>query len=271
MQYKDEELKLLQKDEIEIVSEVIRICKDNGLSYFTVGGTTLGAVRHSGFIPWDDDIDIGLYRDDYEKFLKIAPKELNHGYFLQHYLIDAKTPTYHAKVMKSGTQFVEEYAENIDIEHGIFVDIMPYDNIPSDLRLLKRYRRKVKLFHQLFVAKSVRKTSLTRGKKKILYTAVRTILHLLMVPVSKEYLFSRLEVEMRKYNSIETEEMSSRGLAVFECKKSDVFPTISHVFEELELQIPRNYDKILTQQYGDYMTLPPVEQRVGHAPIVLKV
>lgn len=143
MIYSSEQLKKLQKVEVEIVSEVIRICNKFNLDYFTVGGTTLGAIRHNGFIPWDDDIDIGLIRTDYDKFIKVAPNELRKEFVLQHYETEKATPTYHAKVMKKGTIFLEGYARNIDIEHGIFVDIMPFDKVPDDELLLSKYRKKL--------------------------------------------------------------------------------------------------------------------------------
>ena len=271
MIYSDKELKKLQSVEIGIAKEIIRICELNNISYFTVGGSTLGAIRHNGFIPWDDDMDIGMCRRDYDKFLKIAPKQLNKGFILQHYTTEKKTPTYHAKVMKKGTHFVEAYAENINIPHDVFVDIMPFDNIPKDKNKLIKYRKKVKLFHQLFIAKSVWKTSLTRGYKKYIYSIIRLVLHILLIPISKDYLYKKLEIEIRRYNKKESEMMSSRGLPVFECKKEYVFPTISHKFESLNLEIPNNFDSILKHQYGNYMQLPPKNQQVGHVPKKLKV
>lgn len=271
MIYSDEKLKMLQKIEIDIVKEIVRICEKNNFSYFTVGGTTLGAVRHNGFIPWDDDVDIGLCREEYDKFLNIAPKQLRKGYILQHYSVEKDTPTYHAKVMKLGTIFEEEYAEKLNIPHGIFVDIMPFDNIPNDEKRLKQYRFKTCIFHQLFIAKSIWKTSLAQGKRKYLYTLIRFLLHILMMPVSKDTLYRKLEKEIRKYNSNETGKMSSRGLLDFECDKRDVFPTVKHEFESLLINIPRNADVLLSRQYGDYMKLPPEEERVGHAPKKLKL
>ena len=271
MIYSDDRLKKLQETEIEIAKEIIRICNNNDISYFSVGGTTLGAVRHNGFIPWDDDMDLGMQREDYNRFLQIASKQLSEDFVLQHYSVEPKTPTYHAKVMKRDTLFVESYAEKIDIPHGVFVDVMPFDNIPTDERELKKYRHTVKKYHQLFIAKSVWKTSLTKGKRKYLFTIIRSVLHVLMKPVPKEYLYKQLERELQKYNETETGKMSSRGLRAFECNKTDVFPTKPHAFDTLMLQIPKNEDVILKQQYGDYMKLPPIHQRTGHEPKRLEI
>ena len=271
MKYKAEELKQVQMIEIEILKAVIEICEKHGLKYFTVGGTTLGAVRHSGFIPWDDDIDIGLLREDYESFLKIAPDELGDQYYLGHYTRDPNFSTYHAKVMKRGTIFLEEYAEKIEGDHGIFIDIMPFDNVPMQIGELKKYRRKVFVANQLFTAKSTGKTSLARGKKKIIYSFIRSCLHFFLLFYPKDKLYKKLDTEVRKHENNKTGLLSSRGLEVFECKMEDLIPTINHKFDDIVVQIPNNYDAILKKQYGDYMKLPPRKDRVGHSPKVLKL
>ena len=107
MKYTDDQLHKLQDTELEILQEIIRVCNANNITYFTVGGTTLGAIRHNGFIPWDDDIDIGMMRDDYEKFLSVAKTELAEGFSLTYYYTDPNSPTYYAKVRKDGNEFVE--------------------------------------------------------------------------------------------------------------------------------------------------------------------
>ena len=93
MEYSREDLKKVQKIEMQILEEVIRVCDENGITYFTIGGTTLGVIRHKDFIPWDDDIDIGMLRSDYEKFLRIAPYKLKQGYILQHFYREKEVPT----------------------------------------------------------------------------------------------------------------------------------------------------------------------------------
>ena len=130
--YTKEQLEKIHSTEVEILSEIIRVCSENDIPWFTVGGTTLGAVRHNGFIPWDDDIDIGMLREDYDKFLALAPSCLKEGYILQHFTVDKRTPTYFAKVRKDGTEFIEYSNHSLPIHHGVFVDIMPYDRIPED-------------------------------------------------------------------------------------------------------------------------------------------
>lgn len=91
MKYNLEDLKRVQRIELEILEEVIRVCNENNINYFLEAGTLLGAMRHSGFIPWDDDIDIGMLRSDYDKFMEIAPNKLTNGFTLQHFSNDKKT------------------------------------------------------------------------------------------------------------------------------------------------------------------------------------
>ena len=271
MKYDETQLKQLQKVELDILIEVIRVCKENGLNYFTVGGTTLGAIRHNGFIPWDDDIDIGMMREDYEKFLRIAPLKLSKGFTLQSYSTEPNMPTYFAKVRKDDTLFVEDYARDIQMHQGIYIDIMPYDKIPEDLKERAKYRRKVQFWNQLFIAKSITETSVPYTKNKGYKNVLRKGLHVAVSGISKETLYHRLDSELRKYNQTESTMVSSRGLSAFETSIDDYFPLCDHVFETISVKIPRNADMVLKTQYGDYMKLPPEEKRYSHAPVCLKL
>lgn len=155
MQYSPETLKKVHETEVEVLREVIRVCEENDIPYFSVAGTTLGAVRHDGFIPWDDDIDIGMLRDDYERFLRIAPSKLKKGYTLQHFSVEKNAPAHFAKVRKDGTEFVEENMRHIKMHHGIFVDIFPHDFVPDDEAQMLRHHRRVVMYNQLYLAKSL--------------------------------------------------------------------------------------------------------------------
>ncbi len=127
--YDDETLNKLHETLIELLDEFVRICKKHNLKYTLVAGTVLGAVRHSGFIPWDDDIDVGMLRPDYEKFLEVAPKELKDKYILDCF---EQNKDYHlsfAKIKKNGTIFDEEAAHHMNNHKGIFLDVFPLDNV----------------------------------------------------------------------------------------------------------------------------------------------
>lgn len=270
MKYTDDQLHKLQDTELEILQEIIRVCNANNITYFTVGGTTLGAIRHNGFIPWDDDIDIGMMRDDYEKFLSVAKTELAEGFSLTYYYTDPNSPTYYAKVRKDGTEFVEPYTQNIKMHHGIFVDIMPYDFAPEDKNERKKYYRRIYFWNQLYIAKTVCIASMIETKNQKIISVARHILHFALAPVSKRYLYEKTDKALRRYNKTNTRWVSSRGLKNFESEIDDLLPTIDHEFSGILVKVPRNTDKLLRTQYGDYMKLPPLDKRYGHAPLLLK-
>ncbi len=136
-QYTPEELTQLHQVLYEILEEIVRICDKHNIPYFVIGGTAIGALYDKAILPWDDDIDIGMKRDDYNKFLRIASKELKEPYFLSWIHTDPHSPYYFAKVKKNNTLFVEEMFKDVPMHQGIFVDIFPFDRIP-DNKLLRK-------------------------------------------------------------------------------------------------------------------------------------
>ena len=269
--YTEEDLAKLHAIELDILVEIIRICEENNLTYFTFAGTTLGVVRHKGFIPWDDDLDIGMLRQDYEKFIEIAPKSLKNGYFLQHFSTEKNTATYFSKVRKDGTEFVEEHTKDVDEHHGIWVDIMPFDAVSLNQAERKKHTRNITFWEQLFIAKSVWKASAFYGEnKKWILTCVRTLLHILLLPIPRKVLFKKLDRVCRKLNDQPTGMYAFRGSVLSECFEDDLLPVEKAPFENIVVSVPRNCDKVLKTNYGDYMKLPPVEKRVGHLPYRLK-
>ena len=119
-----ENIKEMQKIELEMLLEVDRICKKFNIRYFLIAGTLLGAIRHKGFIPWDDDIDIIIPLNDYIKFCKVAEKELNKNYFLQNYKTDF-TAMWYTKIRKNNTTAIQANHKNKLHHQGIWIDIFP--------------------------------------------------------------------------------------------------------------------------------------------------
>ena len=122
-------LRDVQKVQLEILLEFDRICRKHGLKYLLFAGTLLGAVRHKGFIPWDDDIDVCMLRGDYERFLTVCKDELSAELFLQTTDTDREYPLQFAKLRKNNTRFVEKSMSDLKIHHGVFIDIFPLDNV----------------------------------------------------------------------------------------------------------------------------------------------
>lgn len=134
MEYKAGELRRLQLTLLEIVKDIDRVCRENGIRYFLEGGSCLGARRHGGFIPWDDDVDLGMVRADYDRFLEVAPGALGEGYVVVHPGNEDRLAGQFAKVWKRGTVFATEETIEAGIPQGIFVDIFPYDEVCRDDR-----------------------------------------------------------------------------------------------------------------------------------------
>lgn len=126
---------------------VDRVCEKHNILYWLDSGSMLGAVRHNGFIPWDDDLDIKMYRDDYEKFLAVAPQELKKQYFLQTHQTDSEYPLFFAKVRKNNTFIDEKRYRRLNIHKGIYVDIFPVDKLGSNIKVAKKHCRKLRGFY----------------------------------------------------------------------------------------------------------------------------
>lgn len=120
---------LLHNELYTMLSEINRICDKYHIKYFAMGGSAIGAIYDRGILPWDDDIDIGMTRKDYNKFLEVAPNELNKDYFLSWYESDSHTPFFYAKLKKNDTLFIEEQYKDVPMHQGIFIDIFPYDAV----------------------------------------------------------------------------------------------------------------------------------------------
>ena len=126
----------IQELELDILKEFDRICRENGLSYTVAGGTMIGAVRHKGFIPWDDDIDVGMSVGDYRKFCRIAQKQLGEKFFFQNSYTDMWDVSI-AKIRMNGTTAIEEGAEKYNYHQGIWIDIFPMTGVKDSDRWIK--------------------------------------------------------------------------------------------------------------------------------------
>ena len=146
MTYSKDDLDRLHLELVDILQEIIRVCNVLNIDYFIQGGTAIGAFFNQGFVPWDDDIDLGMTRDNYTRFIKDAPAVLSDAYFLQSFETESLTPFYFIKVRKNNTLFVEYHYKDMPIHHGIFVDIFPFDNVPDSPRIEKIHRRAVQYF-----------------------------------------------------------------------------------------------------------------------------
>lgn len=259
----------LQEVQLEIALEVKHICNKLNLQYFLIGGTLLGAVRHKGFIPWDDDFDIGLPREDYNKFIQYCSGKLNSKYYLHCHETDPEYWFNYAKIRKNGTLFDEKSISKITTHKGIFIDIFPLDNVISpESRVLKLQSKLISLLTFIIYRKRGLDIKYNFNfKQKILYAIMRTI---------KIATVAKLQLKiMTLFNNRSTDYWVSFGSNyshITETMPKDKYlPSKYLQFQGTLFKVPADYDYVLTRLFGDYMVPPPVEQRVGRHALEVRL
>ncbi len=253
----------MQAIELGIMKKVHDFCVDNNIRYWLSCGTLLGAIRHNGFIPWDDDIDISMMRKDYDRFLELFPlKEKELGltlaspYSKEHYY-----PHEMSKVSDARTILIEQMVK-IDSDIGVCIDIFPVDNVPNGKKKAQLFRLRSKVLRRLLFAGN---TNLKNDAYKSHYNfPKRVMLHLLQwVPVS--WTMKRLEKHAAYCKDDNSEYVMNVEGEEQRLYRREWFHELQlHDFEDTRFFIPAEYDQVLKKGFGDYMKLPPEEQRQPH-------
>lgn len=255
------DLKMLQKIELEMLIELDRICKKNNISYSLDGGTLLGAVRHKGFIPWDDDVDVIMLRREYSKFRKACKKDLDESrFFLQDYRSDPNYRWGYAKLRRKGTEHVRLGQEMLKQKTGVFIDIFVADQVP-DSYLLRRVHhflcfciRKM-LYAPLGEANS--SSWLLRRWYSLLNKIPRNVSFWLRDLLA--VCCNRKRKELISHYTLQYPKSCRYGLP-----RRCFDEMIEMEFEGRSFSGFKEYDVYLRMHYGNYMELPPVEERKAH-------
>ena len=256
MELTSEQLQQLKDCERDMLAAFVAVCEKHNIKYSLQGGTLLGAVRHRGFIPWDDDVDVSLPRKEYERFIAVAQKEFPSYYFLQTKDTDPEYPNNFAKIRDSRTTFIETSARYLKINHGAYIDIFPIDYYPDGF--------KAKMFE-------IKKKLLTWRINKVFYmphmgikSKIATVISCILYPSlrkaieKREKLFSSVPESNRVVNN------SGAWLSKEIIPREWLEETTEMTFEGIKVQASAEYHKWLSFVYGDYMQLPPEKARKGH-------
>lgn len=240
--------------EIDILEQIKHICNKYNLTYYAIAGTLLGAIRHGGFIPWDDDLDIGMPREDYNKFIQVADKELPDCLFAQTYINTKSFPYDMIKIRNSKTTGFTPWEKNENCNKGIFVDIFPIDNFSDDEEIRRKENNEVK--NLLYKAAIFSRRSESEGKLKALKSIIKDLMRVFPgAGKVKRNLIEQVIQICTRYNS---EEMAYCGMRSFSrpekfiWKSSSCLKLIEVQFEKTTIKVPADYDQILRSIYGDY-------------------
>ena len=249
----------LQKKELELLKCFTEICDRLGLRYYLVCGSALGAVKYGGFIPWDDDVDVGLLREDYELFLEQAPALLPEHLFLQNYRTDPAFPAIFSKLRNSDTTFIERSAASLPIHHGIYIDIFPLDGYPRDMKEQRKLELKKWCYRWSLALAFLPK----RKWKQLLTAPIRALgIHRHTAKIARRY-----ENLISQYPTKNSDLIANHGNWQ---GKLEYAPACQYgdgvwgEFEGMKVRLPAQTDAYLRQKYGDYEKDLPIEQQVGH-------
>ena len=259
----------LQRVQLDILKEFDKVCRKHNLKYFLTGGNLIGAVRHKGFIPWDDDIDVEMPRPDYDKLLSLKD-EFKHPYFLQTYQTDPRFPYNYMKIRNSNTTYIENFFSRNKMNHGVWIDVFPLDGVSKYEVDKPTFKMKAKIWFIWLRFYLIYLTTLRRPIRKTTFLSdiFFNLIYLLTFWLNINHFMNKwIDRSMKKIKYDEAK-MICNLFSVYHSKsilsKEYYKEAIYLQYEDGMFLAPINYHQMLTKTYGDYMKLPPIEKQICH-------
>lgn len=266
MENQNIEIRDIQSIILDIFRSVDKVCRENDLRYFAIGGTCLGAVRHGGFIPWDDDLDIAMPREDYERFKKIAAKQLPHNLKIFDVGQGKHYTCYFMKVHNTNTTFIEKGMSIYpDRYTGVYVDIMPLDGIPFGRWKRKFYFMRLRNLMRLDWNRKCIRNPMFAKEGHFVKRIFWSVIYIFIKRLPDNYFSDKYAETQKAYSYDDSRDLCytwSKRAAKVIFPKSDFKDYVLLPFEDTKMRCPVGYDNFLTVLFKDYMKLPPREQRV---------
>ena len=257
----------LQAKCLEMAEYFVQFCKENDLLCYLCGGGAIGTLRHKGFIPWDDDLDFFMPRKDYEKLAQLWPQKADSRYQLSKSNENYIDRNLFITIRDTQTTCIKPYQQDLDIPHGLALDVLPLDYYPAN-GLSRKKQVIAALVYSLFCAQTI-----PEKHGGIMKWGSQTLLALVPSKKLRYKIWKKAEAEMTKYTKEESDGITELCSGPYYMKKKYLISSFEDAlwfpFEETELPIPVGYDAYLKTAFGDYMTPPPVEKQVAHHDAVL--
>ncbi len=254
----DEKRRKIWAVELTMLERFISICEKHGLAYYAIGGTLLGAVRHQGFIPWDDDIDIGMMRKDYDAFLLIAPQELKAPFCLQTTENEPWCYRPHAQIRNNSTTGYMKTEENLICSKGIFIDIFPLDGVADNRKNYQKQMRRMKIMNRIFMNYFF--FDVMHDKKPVVKAAAHQLVKMYFAMFGHKNVYRRFDRLAAKYSADQTEYIGELTILFdnekYQWEKAWFADRKTLPFEHLKVSVPGEYEKVLSRTFGNYMEYP---------------
>lgn len=277
-EYEEKELEHLHQAELIILKDFQKICEKYAIPYFVISGTAIGAVRHGGFIPWDDDIDVAMLRPDYERFAKAVQAGADDRYYMMGPEFPVKQHNLLPAFVRKDTLFVTEQSLLSGYKPGLYMDVFVYDNLPMDPTAAGIQVKICKILNVLYLWRNLRFDKLIhtqksrKDKAKYLIAGIAGNV-LRLIPGSREMLYQLYKAVSTRYSGLTNRysAMFDPGAGYMYVDRKELYPAIEMPFEDTTVPMVHAYKDQLSRHMGkDYMVIPPEEKRTNHHPLYME-